>query len=57
MIVVGNGLICSGESINAFPTKNVGAGAHDSPFVRYRKMSVTGRRGAAPYKCEKEKDI
>ena len=35
----------------------VGAGANDSPFVGLRKMSLRGVEGAAPYKCEKEKDI
>ena len=48
MIVVRNGLIRSGECINAFPTKNVGAGAHDSPFVRYRKMSLRGVEAPPP---------
>ena len=34
----------------------VGAGAHDSPLCDDENV-FAGRRGAAPYKCEKEKDI
>ena len=35
----------------------VGAGAHDSPLCVCGKMTLRGVEGAAPYKCEKEKDI